>query len=56
MLEQKTADMQKDIQIIDFNPLLTRGTLKVQETLTPRSAVYQIAYMITPDFVLTRSR
>ena len=56
MLEQKTADMQRDIQIIDFNPLLTSGTLKVQETLTPRSAVYQIAYIITPDFVLTRSK
>ena len=56
MLEQKTADMQRDIQIIDFNPLQTSGTLKVQETLTPRSAVYQIAYIITPDFVLTRSK
>ena len=56
MLEQKTADMQQDIQIIDFNSANMSGIIMVKETLTSRSTVYQIAYMITPDFVITRSR
>ena len=56
MLEQKTADLQKDIQIVDFNSENMSGIIMVKETLISRSTIYQIAYMITPDFVVTHSR
>jgi phosphopantetheinyl transferase len=57
LTEQKTADLQKDIQIIDFKPSESKnnGFLTVIENLTPQSSVFQINYLITPDFVVTRS-
>jgi len=55
MTAQKSADLQKDIQIIDFNPFQNndKGALSVKEFLTPQSSVFQINYLITPDFVVT---
>ena len=55
MTAQKSADLQKDIQIIDFKPFQNsdNGTLSVREFLTPQSSVFQINYFITPDFVVT---
>ena len=55
MMEQKTADLQNDIHIIDFKTAYHNGILTVKERLTPRSSVFQVKYMITPDFVVTRS-
>ena len=57
MTAQKTADLQKDIQIIGFKPFQNseNGTLTAREYLTPQSSVFQINYMITPDFVVTYS-
>ena len=55
MIEQQTADIQNDIQIVDYSPSQENGTIKVQETLTSQSSVFQIAYTITPDFVVTHS-
>ena len=56
MLEQKTADMQKDIQIIDCNLSHNNGMIMLKESLTPHLSVFQIEYMITPDFVVTHSK
>ena len=57
MLEQKAVDMQNDIQLIAFKPLSQdSGMIIVKENMTPQSSVFQIAYTITPDFVVTRSR
>ena len=57
MMGQKTADMQHDIHIIDFKPSNNgnSGTITVRESLTPQSYVFHINYLITPDFVVTRS-
>jgi phosphopantetheinyl transferase len=56
MLEQKTADLQKDIHIIEFKPLSGEsGMVMVKESMTPQSSTFQIDYIITPDFVVTHS-
>ena len=57
MTDQKTANLQKDIQIIDFKPFQNsdKGILSVKEFLTPQSSVFQINYVITTDFVITYS-
>ena len=57
MIEQKTADMQNDIQIIEFkNSFKNNEIIIVKEKITPQSSVFQIEYTITPDFIVTRSR
>ena len=58
MTEQKAADLQRDIHIVDFkqSPNNNCGTLAVRESLTSQSSVFQIDYMITPAFVVTRSK
>jgi 4'-phosphopantetheinyl transferase EntD len=55
MMERKTADLQNDFHIVASDFPGESGYVTVKETLTPRSATYQIAYSITPDFVITRS-
>jgi len=57
MMEQKTADMQNDIHIVDFKPSQDSncGTITVRESLTPQSSIFLINYMITPAYVVTRS-
>ena len=57
MTEQKTADMQNDIHIINFKPAQdsNHGTITIKESLTPHLSVFHLEYMITPDFVVTRS-
>ena len=57
MMEQKAADLQNDIRIIDFKPSQdsNKGTITVRESLTPQSSVFLINYMITPAYVVTRS-
>jgi phosphopantetheinyl transferase len=57
MLDQKTADMQTDLHILEFKPLsLDKGMIIVQESISPQSSTFRIAYLITPDFVVTYSR
>ena len=57
MTEQKTADLQKDVHIVDFKPFQysDSGTLTVRESLTPQLSVFHINYLITPDFIVTHS-
>ena len=55
MLEQQTADLQNDIQIVEFQPLKVSGIIVMQERLTPQLSVFQIQYSITPHFVVTLS-
>ena len=57
MMNLKTADLQSDIHIIALKPSRdsSSGTITVKESLTPLSFVFQINYLITPDFVVTRS-
>ncbi|MDR0844639.1 MAG: 4'-phosphopantetheinyl transferase superfamily protein [Tannerella sp.] len=55
MMEQKVADLQNDIHILEFDPLFpSNGYLTVQETLTPQAVVYRIKYTVTQDFVITQ--
>ena len=55
MMEQKTADMQNDIHIIDFKPSQDSdyGIITISESATPLSAVFQITYRITSEYVVT---
>jgi len=57
MTAQKTADWLHDIQLVDFKSFRNGdgGILTVRESLTPQSSVFQINYLIMPDFVLTYS-
>ena len=57
MMEQKAVDMQNGIHIIDFSPSQdsNKGTITIKENMTPQSSVFHINYLITPDFVVTRS-
>ncbi|MDR0795352.1 MAG: 4'-phosphopantetheinyl transferase superfamily protein [Tannerella sp.] len=56
MMEQKAADFQNDIQVIDFNPLLNTGIVSVKAKITSGSPIFQLKYEITPDYVVTHSQ
>ena len=57
MMGQNSADLQNDIQIIELHPSSPDcGIIMVKESMSSQSSIFQIEYIITPDFVVTHSR
>lgn len=54
-MQQRVVDLQTDLHIISFENNGHQGGVSIKETFTDEQANYQVVYLITPEFVLTRS-
>ena len=54
MIGQEEVDFLHHLHVRPF-PYAEEGSFTVYETRTEEGAVYRLDYLVTPDFVLTRS-
>ena len=54
MIGREEVDFLRHLHVRPF-PYAEEGSFTVYETRTGQGAVYQLNYLVTPDFVLTRS-
>ena len=52
IIGQEGVDFQKHLHVNPF-PYLSSGTFKGRETRTEACREYELAYQVTPDYVLT---